>query len=179
MVQDIQKYVFSRKDRLMLDANIWLYVYGPQYGPDNKTDIYSRALREMVKNEADILIDALTLAEFVNAYTHKEFNTAYPPELGSRPQYKSYRSSPEFKAIAEDIMLAVKSICERCRKCDLEFGSLLIDEFLDGWPHASLDFNDLLLLESCKNNGAMLVTHDSDFKGVDFNILSAAKGLLG
>lgn len=42
---DIRTYSFTPSDQLLFDANIWLYIYGPQGNPtDSRTRQYSGAM---------------------------------------------------------------------------------------------------------------------------------------
>jgi hypothetical protein len=43
-------YTFLPTDRLLFDANVWMYVYGPQGNPgDWRTSAYSKALSSALK----------------------------------------------------------------------------------------------------------------------------------
>jgi predicted nucleic acid-binding protein len=66
-IRSIERHNFSRKEQLFLDANIWIYVYGPQGPNDRKNRIYSSALANILRANAAIYIDVLVLSEFVNA----------------------------------------------------------------------------------------------------------------
>ena len=44
----IASYDFSHSDELLLDANIWLLVYGPQIPRDPRVAIYSQALDKIL-----------------------------------------------------------------------------------------------------------------------------------
>ncbi|MGE3978887.1 MAG: PIN domain-containing protein, partial [Nitrospira sp.] len=56
----IDRYRFTPSDKLLLDANIWLFIYSPQYRPtDRRAKVYSTALKRMLEARSTILIDAV------------------------------------------------------------------------------------------------------------------------
>jgi len=71
---DISRYRFKQKHRLFLDANIWIFVYGPVFEPENpKKSIYSQALKNMMKSKSIILIEVLIVLEFINRYARMKY----------------------------------------------------------------------------------------------------------
>ena len=73
----IDQYTFSDTDEVLLDANIWLFVYGPQYSAtDQRTAVYSDALKRMLSAKTRIFVDVLVLSEFVNSFARFSFNTS-------------------------------------------------------------------------------------------------------
>jgi len=56
MIQRIKEHEFQGEDHLLLDANVWLYTYGPSdFRSGDKDHIYNDAMTEMIKNKSDIL----------------------------------------------------------------------------------------------------------------------------
>lgn len=64
-------------------------------------------------------------------------------------------------------------------RSDSLFKSVDIRALLTEYEAGDSDFNDLMLAETCKAKGLLLITHDADFKGKDVAILTANKNLLG
>jgi len=62
-IRRLSTYRFRETDRLLFDANIWLFLYSPQYGPnDNRVRIYSAALKSVLAAHSPIFIDTLVLS---------------------------------------------------------------------------------------------------------------------
>ena len=71
----IETYTFAADDKLLLDANIWLYIYGPQGDPaDHRTRVYSAALANILAVKSHIYLDVLILSEFINRYAHLRYD---------------------------------------------------------------------------------------------------------
>ncbi len=175
-ISDIKKYTFSEQDHLLLDANIWMSIYGPIAKKDWRTSVYSAALKEIRKNNCEIFIDVLILSEFINAFSRAEFNQLNPI---IKPQnYKDFRNSAQFKPYAQEISINARKIIKICRRCDSVFEYMDLPSLLAQYEEGESDFNDQILVEICKSKDLTLITHDADFKAESINILTANKKLL-
>lgn len=174
---DIRSYTFRRADRFLLDTNIWLYIYGPVAYPASLTDVYSTALRKMRTSGSEIYLDVLILSEFINAFARWEYNQM---ESSKKPKdFKEFRRSEAFKPVAEEIAVNAKKIASMALRSDSLFKSVDIRALLTEYEAGDSDFNDLMLVETCKSKGLALITHDADFKGKDVAILTANRNLMG
>jgi len=176
-IRRLSTYRFRETDRLLFDANIWLFLYSPQYGPnDNRVRIYSAALKRVLAASSPIFIDALVLSEFINTWARFTYNKLPAP---AKPKdFKAYRNSLAFKPVAKAISDACRRILRHATRIDSEFSSLDIDAALSGYEAGKLDFNDYVLAELCNTKGLALVTHDADLKGQTLNILTENTRLL-
>ncbi len=173
----ISTYRFRDTDHLLFDTNIWLFLYGPQYGlTDSRVRAYSAAMKSVLTGRSHILIDALVLSEFVNAMARFAYNT-----LPTKPRprdFKAYRSSSIFKPVAKSIADACRRILAQAGRTDSGFPSLNIETTLSDYETGKVDFNDQILVELCKSKNFTLVTDDSDFKGMGLTILTENRRLL-
>ena len=172
----IQYYDFSSADRLLLDTNIWLYIFGPAGRTNAKViRLYSEAFKRMLEAGSRISIDTLIISEFINSYARFAWKQRYAKTYGD---FKKFRQSPKFKSIAEDIAASIRLIMNRCRFVGsyLEHSNALslIDEYAKG----DSDFNDQVLAHICQSDNLTLVTHDGDFFNQDITLISANKKLM-
>lgn len=175
-VYAIQEYHFTESDDLFIDANIWIYLYGPQTNPDDwKTKLYSKALDNILKAESRIFIDVLVLSEFINRYARIKYE---PIKRSEGIEFKKWRKGAEFKEMAEAIADDSRRIIKRCRLIESGFESIDITAVLRQYKDKCPDFNDQIITELCKSKNMKLVTHDSDFKNVDLTILTCNKKLI-
>jgi predicted nucleic acid-binding protein len=173
----VQSHAFKTTDAVLIDTNILLYVYGPQGSPsDWKSRLYSHVLKELFRAKSAAIVDALIISEFVNRYCRQEY-TLYL-ESNSKIEFKDFRKTIEFEAIAAGIAAVLKQIMNLCSRVGSGFDCLNIDNFIYDYAQKRPDFNDLVLVELCKSKGFMLLTHDSDFKDYDITILTANKKIL-
>lgn len=173
-IKDISSYSFSADDRLFLDANIWLSVYGPMAHKRSRVSIYSNAIRDIRKEGCSVFIDVLIMSEFVNTYARWE----HKQSSARRKKFKDFRKSPAFVPIARDIAANARRIVSQCHRCSSNFAGMDIEALLTEFEKGDSDFNDQVFSQLCRDKGLILVTDDGDFKGAKLTILTANSSLL-
>lgn len=176
VIKDIKSYKFTNRDNILLDTNILLSVYGPNANTEHYTYIYSDALARMRTSQAKIFVDALVISEFINRFSRWAFDQL--PDETKPSEFKEFRRSSEFKKVAQEIADDTRRIIEYATLCDSEFGSIDMNELLIEYEMGNSDFNDQVLKHLCEKKGFVLVTHDSDFRSGDVDILTANNRLL-
>ncbi|MEI8174248.1 MAG: PIN domain-containing protein [Deltaproteobacteria bacterium] len=172
--EEITRYDFKSSDELLLDANIWLLVYGPQDPNDPRVGIYSKALKKILAAKSCIYIDVLIVSEFINAYARIKKRVLSPPST----TFKQFRKSSDFEPVAQDIAADVKCVLKHCMRVESGFELLAIDALLDEYAAGNSDFNDQVFISLCSSKGLTLVTDDGDFKGCGIPVITANKRLL-
>ncbi len=175
--EDIRYYAFAPADALLVDANVWFYIYGPSKPDDWRASVYSKALADMLAARSQIYIDVLVLSEFINRYARLEHALLYP-DPASRPEFKQFRQSADFKPVALAIAVAARHICQICARLESGFSSLDIAALVDEYAKGETDFNDQVLADLCRRSGLKLVTHDGDFKHCGLTLVTANRRLL-
>ena len=168
-------YKFNAKDRLFLDTNIWLFIYGPQRPNSWHVRTYSNVFGEILTAKSHIFIDVLVVSEFINRYARmvhaQDSNT-------NSMKFKDFRKSNHFKSVATDIANSTKRVIRHCHRISSEFRNLRIEDLLDEYSKGEHDFNDQVIAEICKRENLSLITDDADFKVQGIKILSANYRLL-
>ncbi len=173
---DVRTYSFRKEDRLFLDANIWFSIYGPLSYHDWRTDVYSKALRQVLSSKSLILIDATVLSEFVNRFARYEYDRL---DENTKPAtFKEFRQSAEFNDVAAEIVINVKNILKNAMRCNFNFDSININKLLTDFQSGAKDFNDSLIIELCDAEDLILITHDADFRNCKVAVLTANNKLL-
>ncbi len=173
-VQDIETYTFLANERIFLDANIWLLVYGPSPATPRRTRIYSAAWRNMCNMSCAVYIDLIVLSEFVYRYAKLEQVQTGNRNIG----FKEFRRTPTFTSVVVDLRQAVNSILAYCTRVESKFLTLDIDSMLQHMETGTTDFNDQVIESICGENNLTLITDDSDFSSTNLNILTANRQLL-
>jgi predicted nucleic acid-binding protein len=177
-VLSVSAHVFRGREVLFLDANVWLYLFGPQYAKGSSVEVksYSAAFKNILTAGCTIFIDALVLSEFVNSSARYYYNVL--PRSGRPRTFKTYRGGQVFLMQAKQIAIACSSILRHCRRIDSGFGNLDVNELLVRYQAGKLDFNDSVILQLCMKKNLTLVTHDADFKNQAVTVLTANPKLL-
>ena len=175
-VADIGTYVFTGEERLLLDTNIWLSVYGPDPTKRRRSATYQDAFRRMRAAGSEIFLDALILSEFINAWARLAFHQRWP-DASSR-KFKRFRDSGDFQPVAQEIAVSATRICRVVRRCETGFSSCDVGSLLVRYAQGRSDFNDLLVSRLCDAHGLVFVTDDADLRGSGHAILTANRRLL-
>jgi predicted nucleic acid-binding protein len=173
-VHSIESYNFPVGKGYFFDTNIWLYIYGPISWPDQRSDVYSRALKKIRDSKGTIYINCMIISEFINTFSRIEFK-----QQSEFSRYKEFRNSLRYRAIAQDIAYNVKKIFKSTLDCDPEHQTISFPEVMDLFEQGKYDFNDLLFAQVCRAKGLIFVTHDKDFSELGVEILTANEKLVG
>lgn len=165
---DVRQYSFTSHDELLLDANIWLYLYGPQRPGDKRTAAYSQAFAKILSARSRICIDVLIVSEFINTYARLQWDVMGRPS----GNFKEFRKSRDFKPIAADIAAAARRVLKHCTCVESEFATLDANQIISEYETGDSDFNDQVIAALCRKKGLKLVTHDSDFYDQGISVLT-------
>lgn len=171
---DVTSYNFTQNDELLLDTNVWLFVYGPQKPRNPKVETYSQALAKILDAQCSIYIDVLIVSEFINAYARLKWQLVAP----HIKVFKVFRKSEEFKAVAQDIAADVRRVLKHCSRVENGFETSEIEGLMTEYAAGEYDFNDQIIVELCQRKGFKLVTDDGDFAGQEISIVTANRQLL-
>jgi len=172
-VHSIDEYDFPEGKGYFFDTNIWLYIYGPIGWPDQRSDAYSRALKEIRNSDGTIYINCMIISEFINAFARIEFK-----QQTNFTRFKEFRNSLAFRAIAQDIAYNVRKILRNTLACDPELQAIDLPKVMDLFEQGKYDFNDLLFAQICRAKNMVFVTHDKDFSELGVEILTANEKLV-
>lgn len=172
----IQKYSFSPSDALLVDTNVWIYIYAPQKPNDWRTATYSSALKRMLSAGSNLIVALLVISEFINRYCRMQFHLT-SQETGLT-DFKDFRESTFFHPVARAVTNLVRRILQHSTYDNTGLESTDINSLITDFETDYADFNDLVLAGLCKSNGWTLVTHDSDFKDAGLAILTANRRLI-
>ena len=165
---EVRHYNFTPQDKLFLDANIWLYLYGPQNPKAYWVTLYSTVFNRILNAKSQIYIDVLVVSEFINTYARQKKDLV----ASHIKSFKAFRNSSYFKPIASDIAADAKRVVDHCSRIESGFATLAIDDLLTDYAAGNSDFNDQMITELCKCNGLTLITNDRDFRSQEIPILT-------
>jgi predicted nucleic acid-binding protein len=175
---DLRTYAFTPNDQLLFDANIWMFIYGPQRNPtDWRPTLYSRALSNALSAVSSLFIDVLVLSEYINRHARLEHQVLISAKAAP-DDFKQFRKSPDYQPIALAIAGNVRRILQLCHRVESDFESLDIVSLINEFETTPSDFNDLVLASLCQSRGLTLVTHDSDYKDRGLRVITANSKLM-
>jgi predicted nucleic acid-binding protein len=170
-------YRFQKDELILIDANVWLFLHPPAGGPGSGWAAdYSAIYKRLLDAEAQPVTDALVLSEYLNRYFRLEFDGGWRKYF--KGDFKAFRKSSYFKGLAEDAIAEVRQITKKARVEDTPLKSLNLDDIFNETESGTLDFNDAILVESCRHHGWKLLTNDEDCAVGGIEVITALPALL-
>ena len=169
-------YIFQEGEPILIDANVWLFLHPPAGDAGSIwTKDYSAVYKSLIKAKARPMTDAMVLSEYLNRYFRVEW------EAGWKEQYKdfkSFRKSQYFKGLAEDAIAEARQIVKLAELQDIPLRSFDFDAILSGTENGTLDFNDAVIVETCRHHGWKLLTNDEDCSIGGIEVLTVLPALI-
>ena len=170
------KYEFKAEEPILIDANVWLYLLPPP-GPSNSpwAGDYSEAFKRLLAAKAAPVTDAIIISEYLNRYFRLEYDAGWKSQY---PTFKKFRVSGDFKNLAEDAIDEAGQILKYSSIQNTPLKDLDLEAILTETKAGTLDFNDAVIVESCRHHGWKLLTNDGDCCLGGIEVLTTAPGLL-
>ena len=173
---DLFSYTFSTDEQILLDTNIWLYLFpAPGNPPYNFAQQYSTAFANLVSAQAQPVLDPMVLSEYLNRYIRIEWEGSYK---STYLRFKDFRNSPDFSAVASAAETFAKKILSFCQVHSIPASELDLSMALADFSSGNVDFNDAILVDICKKRNLKLMTNDGDFQNGGIEVLTTNPRLL-
>lgn len=123
-----------------------------------------------------ICVDVFVLSEFINRLLRLDYDSYIKTKKMDRVHFnfKKFRSIPEGIRAAQDVEMIVK---DKILKHFNLVGKVFDKPDISSINLANTDFNDELIIKTCKEHQCVLVTNDADFSGSNIDILTANRKL--
>lgn len=170
-ISNIRAHHFTEQDKFLLDTNVWLHIYADKANPSPTTKIYSQAFEQMLQANSQLFINAIIFTEFVS-------NSVRLCNLKNTKKFKAFRNSENFIDVAKEVAKNAQAILQCCQRLNDDFLMMNTENLLSNFSQSHSDIKDQFILETCNKHQLTLVTDDSDFKKVNFKVLTANPNLL-
>ncbi|MDA3884243.1 MAG: PIN domain-containing protein [Candidatus Delongbacteria bacterium] len=176
----MSKYDLTRANELIereifFDANILLYLFWATGSNDCETK-YAKLLKILLNNKNKLFIDLTVISEVFNKAFDIEYVKYKEDNNNLRLKKKVYRDSDAGHNTIDEIYSLLKGTV--FKHFNLVGNSFSKEDIVNMLVVDHLDFSDRILLEICKENNFVLLTHDRDFRDADVDILTANTRLI-
>ena len=157
---------------LFFDANVLLYLFSPSAANSQQQwaiTAYSAVFKHALTRNLTLCIDVMVLSEFINRFLRLE-HQGFLKRNGSAITFKAYRATSDGLLAAQDIE---DIVTEKLLKSFKIIGKLFNSSEIGSIHLPNTDFNDALIVETCKAHQCVLVTNDADFLDANIDILTA------
>lgn len=173
---DLASYSFSLGEQILIDTNVWLYLFPAPGNPQQRfARQYSSAFSQLVKAQAEPVLDPMVLSEYLNRYCRIEWEGHFKAQY---PKFKHFRQSRDFPAVASAAQSFATRILNFCQIHTISANELDLIQALADFAAGQTDFNDALLVDICKKRNLKLMTNDADFQRGGIEVLTTNPRLL-
>ncbi|MBK6961591.1 MAG: hypothetical protein IPH23_10635 [Gammaproteobacteria bacterium] len=173
---DAATYDFPAGEHILIDANVWLYLQPPAAQPaPGRAVAYSQVFSRLLQARAQPVVDALILSEYLNRYIRLEYDVSWK---AAYPRFKDFRQSTDSAIVLQAAVAEVNAILRTTTPHDTPLANMDLPAVLGAVQSGTVDFNDGLLLQTCRLNGWKLLTHDGDMTMGGIDLLTTNKKLL-
>lgn len=173
---NLSSYLFNFEEQILVDTNIWLYLFpAPGNPPQKFASQYSAAFSNLIKAKAQPVLDPMVLSEYLNRYSRIEWEGNYKSQY---PKFKEFRNSSDFSTVTSSAKIFAKKIVGFCILHSIPANELDLDQALIDFSTGQVDFNDALLVDICRKRNLKLMTNDGDFQYGGIDILTTNPRLL-
>jgi predicted nucleic acid-binding protein len=173
---DAAKYLFQQGEHILIDANVWIYLLPPPAQPaPGFAWRYSAALKRLLTAKATPVVESLILSEYLNRYLRVEFDAAWRHAYGN---FKKFRKSGDFAPLAKAAVANAREILKLAAPQDTLLSQADIPAILNETEAGTLDFNDGVLVETCRARGWKMLTNDGDMTRGGIEVLTTYLPLL-
>lgn len=173
---DLARYSFASGEQVLIDANIWLYMFpAPGNPPYKHASNYSKAFQNLKMANAEPVLDFMILSEYLNRYCRIEWEANHK---SAYPKFKDFRVSSDFTVVASTAHTFATKILSFCKAHSVRADELDLKAALTDFQSGKLDFNDAVIVEVCKKRNLKLMTNDGDFEYGGIELLTTNPKLL-
>lgn len=173
---DLASYTFASGEQILVDTNIWLYLFPAPANPNQHfANQYSAAFSKLVSAKARPVLDPMVLSEYLNRYCRIEWEGNFKAQY---PAFKKFRQSADFHTVASSAQIFAGRILTFCQIHSVSPDELDLTQALADFVSGQVDFNDALLVDLCKKRNLKLMTNDSDFQHGGIEVLTTNPRLL-
>ncbi len=159
--------------RYLFDTNVWFKLQGPYPDfQDERTRNYSRIMKKILDDGGVIIVDPVVIMEFSNLFIRTIFN-AERDDGNASDNFKEFRKTNAYNEITKTFADEIFQLVNGNEVIGVNFSAEDYDKISESLHGSSLDFNDAIILETCKRSELTLVTDDFDYAGCDVPVISA------
>lgn len=173
--QDASMYKFQSGEHILVDANVWLYLYPPPAQPVSSwAAAYSNAFSRLLGAKAIPVVDALILSEYLNRYVRIEYDASW---RSRHPTFENFRQSADAATVLGSAVAEINQILKITSLRDTLLANIDLPAVLGAFKAGTINFNDGLLAQNCCINGWKLLTNDGDMTIGGIEVLTTNSAL--
>lgn len=152
----------ERGQRFFFDTNVVIALQAPYTNPNSwEAKVYSKLLFKILRIKGRIVINSVVIHEYMQTCVKKLHRELVRAKEVSE-NYKTFRMTAAFEKRAHETSMSLIRFCQWAEILDTVTKKEDLKRYCDEFCSGRIDFPDLLILETCRQNSCTLVTHDRD-----------------
>lgn len=159
-------YTFKSTDKVLIDANILIFIFCPLSTYTNKIDNYSDILEALRDSNSKLFLCSTVVSEFINSWLRMDFDKNIQDNERTKNFKRDYRGTARYEIVLNQILKQIEKLYKNYNisQIDDDFGSFDVQ---NAYTEKNNDFNDLLISHILKKNDLKIFTDDKDFEILD------------
>ncbi|WP_428194601.1 hypothetical protein [Deinococcus saxicola] len=172
-------YVVDSSHKFLIDANVWLYIAGPQANQNNfNTRNYSRLLRDLLSSKVEIFYTDLIVSEYINRVLRIYYGVYKDSNNDQSISFKEYRNTKDYINSMTQVKIGLDLIASIAQPVELDGWNVYLKGISSYMLNNPSDYNDIIISEISKIRGLILISNDGDMAMYDCKTLSFHRGLI-
>lgn len=163
-------YKFKSSDKILIDANILLFLFCPISTSLSKIDTYTDIFVALKANDSKLYICSSVISEFINRWLRMDFDKNIQDTQKTKNFKKDYRGTAQYKIVLNQILKQIEKLYKNYNITQIndDFENFDIQT---SYLNKENDFNDLLICHISNKYDLQILTDDKDFQSLDVKVV--------
>ena len=163
-------YKFKSTDKILIDANILLFLFYPISTYSSKIDTYTDIFEALKANDSKLYICSSVISEFINRWLRMDFDKNIQDTQKTKNFKKDYRGTPRYKTVLNQILKQIEKLYKNYNITQIN-DSFENFDIQTSYLDKENDFNDLLICHISNKYNLQILTDDKDFQKLDAKLV--------
>lgn len=159
-------YTFKSTDKVLVDANILIFIFCPLSTYTHKIDNYSDILESLKNSNSKLFLCSTVISEFINRWLRMDFDKNIQDDKKTKKFKQDYRGTVRYETVLKQILKQIEKLYKNYNIVQINdnFESFDIQK---SYIDKNNDFNDLLISHILNKHDLKILTDDKDFEKLD------------
>ena len=163
-------YKFKSTDKILIDANILLFLFCPISTSSSKIDTYTDIFEALKANDSKLYICSSVISEFINRWLRMDFDKNIQDTQKTKNFKKDYRGTSRYKTVLNQILKQIEKLYKNYNITQIN-DSFENFDIQTSYLDKENDFNDLLICHISNKYNLQILTDDKDFQKLDAKLV--------
>lgn len=163
-------YTFKSTDKVLIDANILIFIFCPLSTYSNKIDNYSDILEALRDSNSKLFLCSTVVSEFINRWLRMDFDKNIQDNKKTKNFKRDYRGTSRYKTVLNQILKQIEKLYKNYNITQINDNFENFD-IQNSYLEKENDFNDLLICHISNKYDLQILTDDKDFEKLNVKVV--------